>query len=116
LKNLYKRERPILDEIERGLQLVTKPQQKIAQQLEEFDANMGEILPVLRDFQVRVQYIRKTRDKLREAVLLWEEVLDRWNDLETDEPSLELERAIRDTYRFAAHNFPQQSQWALSIR
>jgi hypothetical protein len=111
----YRRERSVQEEIERTLLLLAKPARKIADMFDELDANVGEILPTLRDYQTRVEYIRKQRDKLREIFLTWEEIIELWNSFEP-EPGTALAQAIRHTYRFAARNFPQGSQWSLSIR
>ncbi len=111
----YRRERSVYEEIERTLLLLAKPARKLSDMFDELDANVGEILPTLRDYKTRVEYIRKQRDRLRELFLMWEEILELWSSLEA-EPSSMAEQAIRHTYRFAARNFPQGSQWSLSMR
>jgi hypothetical protein len=114
LYGAYSRERATQDMITRCNTLLVKPAQKIFALFDAVDANTGEILQTLRNYQAQVDYIRKTRDTLRELHLMWEDILERWEDVEpSTSPAAEV--AIRDTYRFAARHFSQATTWSMSL-
>jgi hypothetical protein len=110
LAGVYRRERSLVEVIVRCQALLLRPIQSILGKFAEIDANTGEILQTLRNFDAQVVYIRTCRDSLWESHLMWEVFLDLWDDCGT-EPSPAAERAIREAYRFAARNFPQTSSW-----
>lgn len=88
---------------------------------ELIDAQICEILTVLRGYDTQVQMIREARDDLHGRFMIWDEILPRWEALETDgDPDALEERReaasdlMRATYRFLAQNYPQTQQWDLS--
>ena len=91
-----------------------KPAQATSDKFDEFDATIGEILNTLRQYDAKVQYVRKVRDELRQIYLLWEEILGIWERCDDAEQS-ETENAIRETYRFAAQHFVQTDDWSGSV-
>ena len=60
---------------------------------------------------MQVDYVRDTRDELRESYLYWEEMIKLWEPLKPI-PSTETERTVQETYRFAARNFSSGVAWA----
>jgi hypothetical protein len=115
LERVYRRDRAVLDEIERSRVLLGPPSKGIAARFEEIDAKMARILATLREFERRVAQIRRTRDELRSTELLWQGTLDLWHGAEPI-ASREIEQAIKETYRFAARNFTSAGQWTLTNR
>jgi len=115
LQGVYARENNIADAIHRIQSILARPIKDFGVVFEEIDAGLGEILPTLRFFPQRVQYIREKRDKLREKYLVWEEILAMWDEVPI-EFCAESSYAIQETYRFAASRFPQGQKWALSFR
>ena len=116
LKNLYKAYRgdsSLAESLMRINTLMEKPVQAISDKFDEFDATIGEILNTLRQFDAKVQYVRKVRDELRRSYLLWEEFLGIWERCDDAEQS-ETENAIRESYRFAARHFVQTDDWSVS--
>jgi hypothetical protein len=73
----------------------------------------GEILNTLCQYDAKVEYVRKTRDELRQVYLLWEEILGIWDGCDGSEEA-DTENAIRESYRFAAQHFVQINDWSLS--
>ncbi len=117
LKNLYKAYRgdsSLAESLMRINTLMEKPVQAISDKFDEFDATIGEILNTLRQFDAKVQYVRKVRDELRRSYLLWEEFLGIWERCDDAEQS-ETENAIRESYRFAARHFVQTDDWSVSV-
>lgn len=115
LQGVYGREASVLDSITRINSILARPIKDFGAALEEIDSGLVEILPTLKLYPQRVQFIREKRDKLREKYLLWEEVLEMWDNVPL-ELSAEATYAIQETYRFAATRFPQGQKWALSFR
>ncbi len=116
LKGLYKNyhgDSTLGESLLRSNTLMEKPVQAIANKFDEFDATIGEILNTLRQYDAKVEYVRKTRDELRQVYLLWEEILGLWDRCDGSEES-DTENAIRETYRFAAQHFVQTDDWSLS--
>ncbi len=116
LKNLAatcSRDRNLQQAIARCTSLLAKPAQKIMDTFGQVDANTGEILQTLRNYEAQVDYIRKVRDELRETYLLWEELLQLW-DRYDGMPGPAVEKLVRETYRFAARHFSQAVDWSPS--
>lgn len=99
-----------LEDAMRIRSLLRRPVDRLNQRFEELDANVGEVYPTLRDMQPRIDYIRKCRDELRQAYLVWEETLTLWEGVMPEDEEA-LDNAMRQTYRFAAHQFPQAAKW-----
>jgi len=115
LQGVYGREASVMDSLMRIQSILAKPIKDFGAVLEEVDAGLVEILPTLKLYPQRVQFIREKRDRLRERYLLWEEVLEMWNNVPLEQCA-EASYAIQETYRFAASRFPQGQKWALSFR
>ncbi len=117
LKKLYKAYRgdsSLAESLMRINTLMEKPVQATSDKFDEFDATIGEILNTLRQYDAKVQYVRKVRDELRQIYLLWEEILGIWERCDDAERS-ETENAIRESYRFAARHFVQTDDWSVSV-
>jgi hypothetical protein len=111
LAALYRRDRNTVEAITRCSTLLAKPVQRVLDKFTSFDANVGEILNTLQRFDVQVDYVRDTRDELRESYLYWEEMITLWEPLKPI-PGTETERTVQETYRFAARNFSSGVAWA----
>lgn len=116
LKNLYKANRndsSMGEAISRCNTLLEKPIRSIFAKFNQLDGTVGEIVNTLRQYDAQVDYVRKVRDELRQAYLLWEPILEVWAGFDGADTQ-EAENAIRETYRFAAQNFVQTDSWSLS--
>ena len=110
LGGTYRRERGVQEIIVRCNVLLNKPTQRIFDVFREIEANTGEVLQTLRNYDTQVAYVRKKRDELREMYLLWEKMIETWDACDGSAcPATE--RLIRDTYRFAAQNFTRVATW-----
>lgn len=112
LRPIYKRERAIQEDIIRIRYLMKQPVDEITAMFEQADANTGEIVNTLKKFPSQIRYIRDTRDGLHQKFMIWDGLIREWNDV-TLERSLKVDRLVRVSYRFLAHHFPLDSEWAL---
>lgn len=116
LKDLYKANRndsSMGEAISRCTTLMEKPIRAIFAKFDALDGTVGEIVNTLRQYNAQVEYVRKVRDELRQAYLLWEPILGVWAGFDGANTP-EAENVIRETYRFAAQNFVQTDNWSLS--
>jgi len=112
LRPIYKRERAIQEDIIRIRALMKKPVDEITTMFEQVDGNTGEIINTMKKFPSQIRYIRDTRDGLHQKFMIWDGLIAEWNDVVL-ERSLKVDRLVRISYRFLAHHFPLDSEWAL---
>ncbi len=110
LAHLYRADRTIGESIHRIQILMQGPLGQMRQIFSMVDAQTSEILSALRKLTVTIDFVRSSRDKLRDSVLLWDEIGELWNELEAERGE-DAERLITKTYRFAATNFPLAQRW-----
>lgn len=115
LTGVYKRERSILEDVNRVRILMKKPVADIAALFEQIDGNTGEILNTMKKFPAQIKYIRDMRDDLHHRFLRWDSLIQEWSDVGL-ERSARLDRLTRVTYQFAARHFPLNTDWGLQSR
>lgn len=115
LASVYKRERSILEDVNRVRILMKKPVADIGQIFEQIDANTGEILTTMKKFPAQIRYIREMRDSLHQQFLRWDGLIEEWSGVSL-ERSARLDRLTRVTYQFAARHFPLNTDWGLQSR
>ncbi|HZS85734.1 MAG TPA: hypothetical protein VFA50_22900 [Stellaceae bacterium] len=110
LSKVYKQDKSVTEDIVRILQLLRAP-------LAEFDANFGlidaqtsEILNILTKYNAQVGFVREMRDDLHYRLSEWDALLEKWGARKI-ERSMEIEGLIKETYRFAAQNYPLTQNW-----
>lgn len=112
LVGVYKRERSILEDINRVRILMKKPVTEIVDIFDQIDANTGEILTTMKKFPLQIKYIRDMRDDLHHRFMRWDGMLEQWSGMSL-ERSADLDRLTRVTYQFAARHFPLNTEWGL---
>jgi hypothetical protein len=112
LRPIYKRERAIQEDIIRIRALMKKPVEEIQTLFDQLDANTGEIVNTMKKFPSQIRYIRDTRDGFHQRFMTWDGLIAEWEDVPL-ERSLKIDRLVRVSYRFLAHHFPLDSEWAL---
>lgn len=110
IAQLYRSDRGFVNEVSRVRGLFKKPLRDYDAIFEQADAQTGEILGALKDFQTTVTFIRKIRDELRMRLLDWEELLADWDGVEL-EKSMAIEQLVKRTYRFVANRFMETKVW-----
>jgi hypothetical protein len=112
LRPIYKRERAIQEDVIRIRFLMKQPVDEITGMFEQLEANTGEIVNTMKKFPSQIRYIRDTRDSLHQKFMIWDGLIAEWTDVPL-ERSLKVDRLVRISYRFLAHHFPLDSEWAL---
>ena len=57
-----------------------------------------------------VEFARECRDDLHQRMLIWDELIEKW-ELDLSAKSKANREVVQFTYRFVAHNFPQNVDW-----
>lgn len=112
LRPIYKRERAIQEDVIRIRALMKRPVEEIATMFDQLEANTGEIVNTMKKFPSQIRYIRDTRDSLHQKFMIWDGLIVEWHEVPL-ERSLKVDRLVRVSYRFLAHHFPLDSEWAL---
>lgn len=108
----FRSDKPVLESLERMRQLIRPPLQAFDDTFAHLDAQTGEVLALLKNYQSQVAFIRDTRDDLHTRLMLWDDIIASWQGFRPKR-SEAAEDLIRETYRFLAHNFPQSKPWKL---
>ncbi len=110
LFSAYRDEKAMRESITRCNSLLDTPIKEIFAKFVSFDANTGEILNTLKRFDAQIDYIRLTRDELRQVYLKWEDLLAHWEKFKGVRDD-HTEHLVRETYHFAAQHFVQTVEW-----
>ena len=112
LRRLYGREKSVLEIADQVARLDQRAVNEFEAMFNEVDAQTGEILSVLKNLSTQVAYIRDKRDELHIRLMVWDEILDRWQmaQMKTSQDNLTL---LRDTYKFLAPRFMAVKEWVL---
>jgi hypothetical protein len=112
LIQVYRNDRPTTESIERVIKLATPPLDKVRDQFVMIDGQTSEIISSLKRLSATIDFVRETRDTLREFVLLWDDLDTEWGDLAL-EASAVTEQLIGRTYRFAATHYLTSQRWVM---
>lgn len=80
---------------------------QISRRFEELDAQTGEVMAALRNFDSQRAFIRSNRDWLYRSQRAWEPILGEWDGVQNECPRELLAR----TYRFLAPRFMSVTEW-----
>lgn len=112
LMDANSRNKLLIENLVRLNTLIEVPKKEFQGIFDQVEAQTCEIFSVLRNFDQQVQFIREARDELRRKLLLWEEIINAWND----KAQLAQERVdalVQTTYAFLARNYAQSRQWQI---
>jgi len=110
LMKIYRADKSVTEDIVRILQLLREPSAEFDTTFAFIDAQTAQILVVLQKFDEQVKFVRDMRDDLHCRLMKWDELLAKWEGLEVAR-SPQAEALIKESYRFAAHHFPQMQKW-----
>lgn len=114
LASLYGPERGFTQEIRRVLVLMRKPVTEFDGIFNEVDAQTGEIVGVLGNFEGQIEFIRISRDTLHGKFMPWDDLIRLWQELPVEmAPAAEI--LLRATYRFLGRRFSQDETWDLQF-
>lgn len=111
---LYRRERSIVEDVQRIQVLLRPPLSEFPGIFEMVDTQTAEVIALLRQIKQQISFIRSMRDDLHVRFMRWEEMIQLWDPIPAERGDA-IEAALRTTYRFLAHHFPQRSEWTLTI-
>ena len=98
-------------EIQRIKALMVPPIRNFSTIFDQVDAEMGEIVRMIRSFDKTILFLREMRDELHQKLMIWDEIIDEWEN--KPGPRAKAMRPLtQNTYRFVARNFPQSQDWA----
>lgn len=112
LKNIYRSERSVMDELAQVIKLCEVPMQQYREGFAELDAQTGEVIAVLKNMAAQVKFIRTFRDDLHQRFWAWKPLVEKWTQCPARR-SRECEGLITETYQFLAQRFLPQSEWDL---
>lgn len=98
-------------EIQRIKALMIPPIKDFNIHFEQTNAEIAEVVRVIRAFDKTVIFLREMRDELHAKLMIWDEILDEWDD-EPGHKSKAMRQLIQQTYRFVARHFPQTQDWS----
>ena len=110
LRRLYAHENSVREIADAVVRLFGIAKQKLSTSFAEIDAQTGEILSVLRKPEQQVVYIRKARDELFCSLMVWDDMIRRWEKapMKREESNVTL---LRDSYRFLAPRYMPVNEW-----
>jgi len=110
MTQIYRTDRTFCSELQRMQGLIKKPLREFDSIFDQADAQTGEIVGALKDFQTTVTFIRKIRDDLRGRLIEWEDLLQAWDGVPV-ERSQQIEQLQKMTYRFLASRYIESKVW-----
>jgi hypothetical protein len=110
LSKVYVKEKSVTEDIVRVLQLLRAPVSDLDATFGLVDVQTADIMSILKNYDSQVNFVREIRDDLHFRLRDWHGLAGKWAALELVRTS-ESEALIKETYRFAAHNFPQHQSW-----
>jgi hypothetical protein len=110
LSKVYAKEKTVTEDIVRVLQLLRGPITDLDATFAQVDAQTVDIMSILKQYDAQVNFVRELRDDLHFRLREWHDLSGKWMGQDLVR-SAESEALIKETYRFAAHNFPQHQSW-----
>lgn len=114
LRESYRDQNSIVDEIDPVLRLMKKPVASFQSSFDQIDAQTGEIMTVLSKLDAQRDYVRELRDELYVRFEAWEEIVELWRDVDPLYPQdFNIANGLRDLYQFLAQRYMEADQWVL---
>jgi len=106
----HRRDRTLLEEIDRVQRLLRAPITGYQQTFEEIFAQVSDILATLRNRDRQVEFVRARRNELHVTLMEWEPVARAWSAFQEGDDAA-VAGLVRTTYRFAAMHFLEVYTW-----
>lgn len=106
----HRRDRTLMEEIDRVQRLLRAPIGGYQQMFEEIFAQVSDILATLRNRERQVEFVRTRRNDLHVTLMEWGAVVRAWGAFQ-DGDDAAVAGLIRTTYRFAAMHFLEVYSW-----
>lgn len=108
----YRRDQSMCEDCMRVRVLIKKPLENFQTRFDRLDRATSEVLSIIKNIDKTVETIRKTRDSLHYDFTLWTDLLEKWEACDLVDRD-EVDRLVRESYRFVAENFQQSQDWQL---
>ncbi len=112
LLGCYTNELSVSEQINPVIRLLGIAIKEYRKVFDELDANICEIVSVMRNIERHTEYIRHTRDYLYCRLMAWDEIFSRWGEIQVRRHR-DNENLLRDTYSFLAPRFMPEDEWIL---
>lgn len=112
LRGIYANEHGMLEIIDSVARLAQVALDDYQNLLDQVDAQTGEIMSVLKNIDMQVDFIRGIRDELFRKLNAWGDILTSWQGTDIRH-SHENEELLRETYRFLAPRYMPVDEWVL---
>lgn len=109
-KRIFRGDHQTLSDISRMQALVKTPYAGFEDIFQQLDGQTGEIMAVLKTYDAQVAFIRRIRDELHTALMVWDDQIEAWTDQEM-EKTPETEALLKRFYQFLAQNFLISKVW-----
>ena len=95
--------------------LIERAKAEYQAMFDDIDNRTGDVVPMLREIDDSIRYIRKVRDDLYVRFMAWDKLLTAWKESHV-EYSVKLGELLRDTHRFLAPRFMTFTDWTQMAR
>lgn len=112
LRRLYANEHGVLEIIDSVARLAKVALDDYQSLLDQVDAQTGEIMSVLKNIDMQVDFIRGIRDDLFRKLNAWGNILTSWQGADVRH-SHDNEELLRETYHFLAPRYMPVDEWVL---
>lgn len=110
LMAIYKMDRVLGESLMRVISLIKGPFSAFNVKFSALDKDTSDVVSICKSYDDKVAALRRTRDDMFELYVMWEPILESWQNvpLEMSKPA---EETIRATFQFLARHYPQQTAW-----
>lgn len=96
-----------------ALRLAKLAVQKYHDTFELVDAQTGEIISVLKNFQSQIEFLRSTRNELYTRLKAWDEHVEKWRHVDGSKRISGADKLIESLYQFLAQRYLPVDEWVL---
>ena len=112
---MHSRNAGIRETADQVARLIERAKGEYQAMFDDIDARTSSVVPLLREIDESISYIRKVRDDLYVRFMAWDAILKAWKDGHV-EYSVKLGELLRDTHRFLAPRFMSFTDWTAMAR
>jgi hypothetical protein len=115
VRRMHSRNVTIRDTTDQVARLIERAKNEYQVMFDDIDGRTSEVVPLLREIDDSIVYIRKVRDDLHVRFLAWDEILAAWKESHV-EYSVKLNELLQKTHQFLAPRFMTYTDWTEMAR